>query len=348
MFTFFKKKKRAQGVSAVVLSAEGITHACIIRHTGQPPTLQSFQHTAIENNAEASYLLKQFIQQNNLEHKLITTSLLIADSNLVMLEKPDVADNELRQAVRWRIKDSLSFDVNDAIVDVFEIPGQKERGRTPLVYVTSAEKDFLKRRIHPLEENGLEVDSIDIAELGMRNIAALLPEDEQGVALLKLDATRGLITLTQDSSLYLARNIDVGFGSLSSNTNSILGEISNEAGGLSLEEGMSPDQQRSLDAIVLEVQRSLDYYESHFAKPSIKSLVIAPLPYEIPGMINYLVSALGLQVRLLDLNEVLDTQNPISEELQANSFFAIAAALREPASEAGPLSGKQQRQGEAA
>ena len=239
------------------------------------------------------------------------------------------------------------FDVNNAIVDVFEIPGQKERGRAPLVYVTAAEKDFLKQHIQILEEQELEVESIDIAELVMRNIAALLPEDQQGVALLKLDATKGLMTLTQDSSLYLARNIDVGYSSLSTTTNSILGENPNEADGLALEEGLAPDQQRSLDSIVLEVQRSLDYYESHFAKPAINSLVIAPLPYEIPGVIKYLASALGLQVRLLDLNTVLDTQMPMSEEKQASCFFAIGAALRE--SESASLAQKQgQEKGEAA
>ena len=317
-------------MNALVLSGEGIAHASILQTAGQPPTLQSIHYSAIENKAETASALKQFVHKNELEDKCITTSLLIADSNLVMLEKPEVANNELRQAVRWRIKDSLSFDINSAIVDVFEIPGQKERGRTPLVYVTAAEKEFLKQRIDLLEEQNLEVESIDIAELVMRNIAALLPEDQQGVALLKLDATKGLMTLTQDSSLYLARNIDVGYNSLLS-TNSILGENPNEADGLTLEEGMAPDQQRALDAIVLEVQRSLDYYESHFAKPAINSLVIAPLPNEIPGMIKYLASALGLQVRLLDLNAILDMQIPLSNEQQSNVFFAIGAALREPA-----------------
>ena len=315
-------------MNAIVLSEEGISHASVIRNAGQPPTLQSIQYSSIDNKAETASLLKKVAHNNKLEDKPIATSLLIAESNLVMLEKPEVADNEIRQAVRWRIKDSLSFDVNDAIMDVFEIPGQKERGRTPLVYVTAAEKSSLKQRIKIFEEQNLEIESIDIAELVMRNVAALLPEDQQGVALLKLDATKGLMTLTQESSLYLARNIDVGYTSLSLN-NSILGETLNEDGGLALEEGMSPDQQRSLDAIVLEVQRSLDYYESHFAKPAINSLVIAPLPFEIPGMVKYLASALGLQVRLLDLNAVLDTQIPISDETQANCFFAIGSALRE-------------------
>lgn len=350
MFNFFKQKKRGQGTNALVLSEEGIAHACMLHNAGQPSTLQSFHYSAIENKAETVNTLKQFIQKNMCEGFSVVTTLLPPDSTLIMLEKPEVANDELRQAVRWRIKDSLSFDVNDAIVDVFEIPGQKERGRTPLVYVTAAEKKLLKQRIDLLEEQHLDIESIDIAELVMRNIAALLPEDQQGVALLKLDVNSSVMTLTQDSTLYLARNIDVGYTSFSAmNTaSSILGEDPNEADGLSLEGGMSPDQQRSLDAIVLEVQRSLDYYESHFAKHAINSLVIAPLPYEIPGVIKYLASALGLQVRLLDLNAVLDVQMPISKEDQANCFFAIGAALRESASEGRSSLSHQQGQGEAA
>lgn len=333
MFNFFKKEKRSQGTNAVVLCEGSIAHACIVQNAGQTPTLSSLNFSDLENKAETASALKRLVQDNKLENKSIATSLLIADSNLVMLEKPDVAENELRQAVRWKVKDSLPFDINNAIVDVFEIPGQKERGRTPLVYVTAAEKESLKQRIKIFEEQNLEIESIDIAELVMRNIAALLPEDQQGVALLKLDSNQGLMTLTHDSSLYLARNIDVGYGTLSStSTTSILGENPDEGMGLALDEGMSPDQQRSLDAIVLEVQRSLDYYESHFAKHAINSLVIAPLPYEVPGLVKYLAGALGLQVRLLDLNAVLDVKQPISKEQQAKGFFAIAAALREPTS----------------
>lgn len=334
MFTFLKKKKRSQGMNAVVLSDEGIAHACIIRHAGQPPTLQSHHYFPLDNKAETASLLKQFVQQYDLENKAVVTTLLTADSNLVMLEKPQVTDNELRQAVRWRVKDSLSFDVNNAIIDVFEIPGQKERGRTPLVYVTATEKELLKQRIQLFEDQNLELESIDIAELVMRNIAALLPEDKQGVALLKLDATQGLMTLTQDSVLYMARNIDVGYASLSAapdatSARSILGEDIQEESGLSFAESMPPEQQRTLDAIVLEVQRSLDYYESHFAKPAINSLVIAPLPRPVPGVVNYLASALGLQVRLLDLNAVLDMPQPISDEMQAQCFYAIGSALKE-------------------
>ena len=350
MFTFFRKKKRAQGMNAIVLSEDGIAQASVTQTPGQPATLVSFNYAEIENKAETASALKHFINENHLQDVPVVTTLLTNESSLVMLDKPAVADDELRQAVRWRVKDNLPFDINSAIIDVFEIPGQKERGRIPLVYVTAADKNFIKQRIQLFEEQGLELESIDIAELVMRNIASLLAEDQNGVALLKLDASQGLITLIQDSALYLARSLDVGYASLATTTSALEGghplvmktaiDIRSRKvcfssrtvleEGMSLE-GMSPDQQRALDAIVLEVQRSLDYYESHFAKPAITSLVIAPLPYEVPGMIQYLAGALGLQVRMLDLNAVLDSAKPMSEEMQAKCFFAIGAALREPA-----------------
>ena len=215
MFTFFKKKNRGQGTNALVLSEEGIAHACIIQDAGQTPRLKSFHYTAVENKAELSAKLKKVIQDNNLQACSIFTTLLTSDYNLEMLEKPEVAEDELHQAVRWKIKDSLTFDVNNAIIDVFEIPDLRERGRTPLVYVAAADKDLIKQRVKTLEEQNLKIESIDIAELAMRNIAALLPEDQHGVALLKLEGTHGLMTLTQDSSLFLTRTIDVGYSGIS-------------------------------------------------------------------------------------------------------------------------------------
>ena len=330
MFNFFKKEKRGQGMHAVVLCEKGIAYACIKRDAGQPPSLTALHFSEVDNPADIPAAFKQLVKDFQLDGQQVTTSLSIDQSNLVMLEKPEVADSELRQAVRWKVKDSFSFDINDAILDVFEIPGQRERGRTPLVYVTAAEKVLLQQQIKNFEEQNIEIASIDIPELVMRNIAALLSEDQMGVALLKLEPTQGLITLTHESALYLARNIDVGYSSLGTNTSSsLLGEPQQDNDGLAFENDMSPDQQRSLDAIVLEVQRSLDYYESHFAKPAINSLVIAPLPHETPGLVKYLAGALGLQVRMLDLNAFLDVQQPISEKLQAQAFFAIGAALRD-------------------
>lgn len=325
MFTFFKKNKRSQGVNALVLSDEGIAHVCIAQNSGQMPSLLSFHFSPVNHSTETASVLKKFVSSNKLENMSIATSLITGESNLVMVEKPSVSTDELRQAIRWKIKDSFPFNIDNAIVDVFEIPPQKELGRPSLVYVTAAEKNFLKQRVALLEEQKLKVESIDIPELALRNIAMLLPEAAKGVVLLKLDKTQGLMTLVQESSLYLARNINVGSDLLIEKLEATHGENQDEA---------TPSQQQQaleevLDMMVLEIQRSLDYYESHFSKPAITSLVIAPMGQNISNVTQYLSRALGLNVRVLDFNEMLDSPQLMSDEMQAKCCFAVGAALRD-------------------
>ena len=238
---------------------------------------------------------------------------------LQLLEAPPVEAQEMREAVRWKIKDLLDYDVEQAVVDVFSLPA--EDGRPKEVYAVYAHEDQVRQCVDLAESAGLNLRSIDISELAQRNIAARLPEDETGVALLSLQEAGGLLTLTRQGCLYLARDLDTGYRQLAqAATAPPAGE-----GGLSL--GGMPEE--TLESLVLEIQRSLDYYESHFRRPPIKHLVIAPMPVPLPQLTEQIEQTLGLKARLLDLGEVIALPAEVDAARQAEGFFAIGAALRE-------------------
>lgn len=251
------------------------------------------------------------------------TSLMDAShSSLLLVEAPEVDPTELKAAVRWRIKDLIDFHVDDAVLDVFDVEGQ--RGRTKMMYVVVARIATVQEHIDLLEGADVNLGIIDIAELAQRNIAALLPEDQSGVALLHLTPQGGLLTLTRQGSLFLARNLEFGTDQLTA----ALPTAPESEFSLDDEEGPAPALRRLMDTIVLEIQRSVDYFESHFGLPPISGLVIAPLAQPVPGLAGYLGGNLGLPVRMLDLNTVLDCEQTLSDELQAYCLSAIGAALR--------------------
>ena len=165
----------------------------------------------------------------------------------------------------------------------------------------------------------------------MRNIAALLPEDKNGVALLYFGPQGTILTLTRQEIFYLSRSREYSSHQLV--LDAVASERAGDEGDLALEpvdeSGISLTLQQHLDTIILETQRSMDYYESHFSLPPISSLVIAPTEEPVPGMMAYLANNLGLPVRMLDLNTVLDTSEPLSDALQAQCLLAIGAALRQ-------------------
>ncbi|MDH5437142.1 MAG: hypothetical protein OEX83_10315, partial [Gammaproteobacteria bacterium] len=138
---------------------------------------------------------------------------------------------------------------------------------------------------------------------------ALLPEDVAGVALLYLSETGGIITLCRQTVLYLTRNLDIGTKTLFS-------------------ESEAENRERAFDSVVLEVQRSLDYYESHYAQAPIKTLVISAENENISELINYLNLNLGITSRVLDIDVVIDSKVKIDGALQTHCMPAIGGALR--------------------
>jgi MSHA biogenesis protein MshI len=258
--------------------------------------------------------------------------------SLLLIEAPEVDPLELKAAVRWRIKELLDFHIDDAIIDVFDIPGQQERGRPKLMYVVASRISTVQQHIDLLEGREINLSAIDIPELAMRNIAALLPEDEGGVAMLYLGQDSGLLTLTRQKNLYLARKLETGtrqlldyLGQGEADEEFVLDPEEGEAaeGAERTGDAMPRSLRYALDSIVLEIQRSLDYYESHFSLPPVSGLVLVPMAQPIPGMMEYITGRLGVPMHMLDLNAFIESEQTISDELQSQCLLSIGAALRQ-------------------
>ncbi len=303
--------------------------AHIERQPDQAPRLCLCDYQPLGPDDNPAVVLGARLRQLNLDDLPICTALNPGEFTLQTLEMPQqIGSDELRQAVRWRIKDLLDYDIEQAVIDVVDIPGQRERGRTPLIYVVAAHEDRVRRYVEIFEQAEAKLDCIDIPELAQRNIASLVPADAQGLALLSLASGPGLLTLTRNSVLYLAREIEQGVQALQ-----LAPPAQVEGSDLSLS-GMAPEQQRLLDSMVLELQRSLDYYESHFAQPPINSLLLAPADERVAEIVPYLDQQLSQQVELLDLNTLLMSDAPLEPALQGPCFTAIGLALREESAEA--------------
>jgi len=283
--------------------------------------LENVDFAAVTSVQDMEAHLSQWVKEFNLKDSVTNFVLAQSQAGIFLTEAPEVEDKELNKAMRWKLKDNTEVDIEKSIVDVFPIPGQRERGRQPMAYVVSADKKLLKSYVSLLEKTSLDLKSIDITALAQRNIASFLPEDENGVAFLSLYANSGLLSLSRKGNLYLARDLDVGYKNFAD------GSTSDTAGGLQVE-GLPSATQQTLEQIVLEVQRSMDYYERYFAQPPIQALILAPLRTPIPGLADEISNQLGMKVRELDLGDVIDAQQPIEHSLQSQYLPAIGAALR--------------------
>lgn len=308
MLGFLRRSVDERALVAVCPGEDAVAVARVRRSKELPPTLELCESHDLESISLQGAQIARLTKSRHLDRHYCVSTLNLGTYSLLLVEAPDVPAGELRAAIRWRVKELIDFHIDDAVIDVFDVPNQRVTGNNSMMYAVVAESAAVKRQVDLLTAPGLHLEVIDIPELALRNISALLPEDVAGVVLLYLDRNSGLITITRQASLYLSRRLEIGYGEL----------------GTSFETA-----ETKLDRIVVEIQRSLDYYESHFSQPAVTNVVIAPMPDPISGIDEYLAQQLGITVRLLDMNTLIDMEEPLDMAVQSRCMLAIGAALRE-------------------
>jgi MSHA biogenesis protein MshI len=310
LFSKFKNRGGPPGLAGFAFDADGVGVADIARRKDARPRLLNCRFIGLENGTRGEAVAGA-VRQLDLRRRAASAVIDADGYRLLLVEAPDVAPDEMRGAIRWRIKDLIDFHIDDAVIDVFEVPGQHSTaagGR--LMYAVAARGRAVRASVDALDGAGVALKSIDIPEMCLRNVAALLPEDVEGVATLYLAADHGLIVLTRQHVLYLARRIDTGYASLDA--------ASGDPSGFETIAG----------SIVLELQRSLDYYESHFRQGSIGHVAVAPSAVSLPALAPFIDANLNARVADCDLNNLLDLASPLDATVQGRCLPALGAALR--------------------
>lgn len=226
----------------------------------------------------------------------------------ISVEAPAVPPEELKTAVRWRLKDMLDFPVDKATIDVLDIPSATgNRGNQ--VFAVAAHNSVIEMRQNLFVDARIRMRIIDIPEMAQRNISALMEPDGRGLAMLSFTNDGGLLTVSFESELYLSRRIDVTLEQLLDTDNE--------------------HKQFRFDKITLELQRSLDHFDRQYNFVSVAKLVLAPTG--VAGLEEFLSSNLYMPVESLDLNSVLDLSAVPELESAAEQqrfFMTLGAALR--------------------
>ena len=309
LLSLFKKRKSDGTRAGIVLGRGEFAIALVKRPAGGKPLLAHCSLTKTDDQRVEPALIAA-------AHKLQLARVPVSavadgeDYQLVQVEAPEVLPAELRAAVRWKLRDVISFHIDDAVVDVFEIPDQSRRSQAKMMFAVAARSSAVQRLASSVTAVSTRFDVIDIPELCLRNVAALLPQDQRGVALLVLHDHYDQLLLTRQGVLYLTRRIELPRSET-----------------ISLDDDpLNPSIDAS--ALALELQRSLDYYESHFDQTPITELVIAPNDARAERLGDALKNETSLRIAQLDLSELLELASPVQLTNSPSCLYAIGAALR--------------------
>jgi len=294
--------------AGIAASSEQVALAVVHRSADGKPRLV---HCAVAPAAMgyADGALRTLLRDFELGTAPVSAVIGANDYQLAQIPAPDVPEAEIRDAARWRMREVIDFALDDSTIDVFDVPERRDRAARRNLFAVATRGDvprFIASSLHRLTRH---LDVIDIPELCQRNLCTLMPQDAKGLACVMLREDHAQLVLVRQGRLFVARRFDFDAG---------------------LELDGSRPNGRHLDAgaLALELQRSIDYYETHFDQPAITDLLVAPASSLSPALTAEISSLTGLRVHPLVLQEHLDVSGQAQIPDGWLPTLAIGAALR--------------------
>lgn len=308
--SLFWSKRHGGSNLAITLGVHGIYLAEVKFVETRPHVLRCEYHDTGTISAAG---LQKACREVNFGGLHVTTLLAPGEYQLLLVEAPNVPANELKTAIRWKIKDSLNYHIDNATVDMVQIPASKSvPERAQSLYAVAAANDIVQKRIALFEQAKIKLEVIDIPEMAQRNIAALFEEKDHALVLLALDDNGGLLTFTAGGELYLSRRIEISAGQLQDANEKL--------------------REQHRDRLELELQRSLDYFDRQYNRLQVNRVLVC-VPDDT-GLVQFLSSVVEQPVEKLDLSQVMDISAApalAESEFVAYALSALGAALRQGA-----------------
>ncbi len=305
MLQWLGRKKRVEGLVGLSVNDTRISLAHVTRRRDDIYLEQCVQHPL--DGVGARDGLARLVDELGLAGADANCLLVPSDYSIFLVEKPQVEEDEVRAAIRWKVKDLLDMPVEDAIIDVFHLPEDAFQGRKQMICAVVADKSKLEQKIELINRAGLSLSSIDVPEMAMRNIVSEFGDDSNGLAFISLKQSGSVMNITRGGQLYLSRKINTPVGP---------------------DALMESDWDMIRDRLALEIQRSLDYYESQMGQDPVSQIMIAPRQKDTESMMNSLADALASPVGMLDFYHDFESPESITGYTKGACMMVIGASLR--------------------
>jgi MSHA biogenesis protein MshI len=304
VLNWFGAKSQQNESLGVEFTMQGIAFAHVRRPAAQDPQLLHCEFISCDPSHNASEVLRSRLVKLGLH--TLPSHLVIAPTHYQLLlgEAPKVPLDELAEALRWRVKDLIQYPIADAIVDAFLLPEDSARGGSRMSYAVVAQRHHVAHLVAQARAAQLRLKSIDIPELALRNLVQQCCDTKRGIALIKLGQGDGSLHIIRDGNLYLSRQFSLAYNG------GLLDELPAEA-------------------LVLELQRSLDYFERQMRQAAPSHVYLCGENITHNKLTSQIRDSLSVKIDVLNMRSGLQIKETVQEQNIAPCLLSVGAALRQ-------------------
>ncbi|WP_113907014.1 hypothetical protein [Aliidiomarina celeris] len=225
-----------------------------------------------EAYGDAIQALLQRYERFESKHQPLQLVLSPALVEQVAIEKPDLPEADIAATLQWTLKDLVSIPAADLITDFYN-PAVQAAGAKK-INVVAARRGLLAECLAPLHAAEFSIQGIVNADLAM---SQWFEPNERLMLVCHTGQESNQLQIISKNQLVVYRELNR------------IKPIS----------GIAPDDMDELEALALELQRSLDFYTGQLRQPPLAEIVLAVAHPRVTELAEIIGAQLGTQSSVL-------------------------------------------------
>jgi type IV pilus assembly protein PilM len=347
----FRKQKPVVGldigssaVKAVELKASGKGWK-VVAFGIEPLPPDTIVDGAIIDGTAVADAIRRLFERLGIKNRDVAASL---SGNAVIVKKitlPAMTDAELATSITWEAEQYIPFDIQDVNLD-YQILTRPPKGAAPGatmdVLLVAAKKETIADYTGVIAQAGRVPAIVDVDAFALQNAYEVNYGTRDAiVALLNIGASAININIVRGDQSLFTRDVPIGGNAYTEALQKDF-QIAHESADLLKRgypaDGLDPTQtgpslQMVTEAVLLEVQKTLDFFRGTTGADHIDLLLVTGGGSQVAGLVEALQERLGYPVEVLDPFKTVSFDAakfgvPVISEAAAASSVAVGLALR--------------------
>jgi type IV pilus assembly protein PilM len=315
-----------------------------VAHVGLEPLASDIVvDSMIVDSGSVSSAISKIFNESGIKAKDVATS--VSGHSVIVKTKipmPRMSDDELAAQINTEAAQHIPFDIADVSID-YQILTEDPDTPQMDVLLVAVKKDKLLNYTNVLSLAGKTPKVVDIDAFALQNCYEYNyePAPESTAALLNLGASVMNINIVKGNTPLFTRDVSVGGNQYTDSLQKELDLSFDDAEKLKLgqkvgtvsEDAKMPILQQVTEIIVLEIQKTFDFFRATAAGEHIERIFLAGGSSKVPGLIEALRQEFSMPVEILNpFNRIAPPSGGHGAEIvEANAAqlaVAVGLALR--------------------
>ena len=258
------------------------------------------------NLQDQSKALAALVERNNCAGSPAYIVLDGSDYEIRHTDAPPVEPEELAAALRFRLKDMVDIPFEQMAVAAQSQYSDRRQSQQPLALTGIARQERIATIVATVAAANLEPQAILMRETVLTDLAARIPKATEGIAIVYIGETDGLITICRGTKLGLARRHFTGSKQIAA----------------------ASGDDSPLHSIATELQYSLDYHDGQLSTTPTNLAAVPPINgSDRDRIVDHLDQALPLKCLRLNPLDLFTNTSAATPDEDHNAPAADPATL---------------------